>query len=80
VSEATITVMLHAHLRHHNGGREELRLPHRPGATVADYIASLAIPGHEYMGVVLDGELTDRLDQVPAPGAVVELVPAVTGG
>jgi hypothetical protein len=80
VSDATITVMLHAHLRHYNGGREELRLPHREGATVADYIEGLAIPGHEYMGVVLNGVLTDRLDRVPGPGAVVELVPAVTGG
>jgi len=77
---ATITMVLHAHLRHHNGGQERLELPHREGATVADYVAAAAIPGHEFMGVVLDGELMTRLDRVPEPGATVELVPAVTGG
>ena len=77
---ATISVILHAHLRHHNGGEERLTMPHRPGATVADYVAQLAIPSHEFMGVVLDGELTSELDRVPRPGATLELVPAVTGG
>jgi hypothetical protein len=78
--EATITVVLHAHLRHHNKGVERLVVPHRPGATVADYVEALAIPGHEFMGVVLDGELMTALDRVPGPGATLELVPAVTGG
>jgi sulfur carrier protein ThiS len=77
---ATITVVLHAHLRHHNGGEERLTVPHRPEATVADYVAALAIPGHEFMGVVLDGELMTALDGVPEQGATLELVPAVTGG
>jgi len=81
VSEAdTITVLLHAHLRHYNGGEEELRLPHQEGSTVQAYLDSLAIPQHEYMGVVLDGTLTGDLSLVPAAGAVLELVPAMSGG
>jgi len=47
---------------------------------VADYIEGPGIPGHELMGIVLDGELSVALDRVPAAGALLELVPAVTGG
>ncbi len=72
--------MLHAHLRHYNQGSEETSLPFAPGATVADYLAQLSIPGHEYMGVVIDGTLTSDTTQVLEPGARLELVPAMSGG
>lgn len=77
---ATVRVMLHAHLRHHNGGAEELILPHRPGATIEAYLAQLTVPAHEFMGVVLDGELSGDLTRVPGPGSTVELIPAMSGG
>ena len=76
----TITVLLHAHLRHYNQGSEETTLPFVDGATVAEYLDRLAIPGHEYMGVIVDGTLTgDKSIELPA-GATLELVPAISGG
>ncbi len=80
MAEATLRILLHAHLRHYNEGREETSLPFRDGATVAEYLATLAIPGHEFAGVVLDGELTGDTAQVPGPDSVLELVPAMSGG
>ncbi len=80
MAAATITVMLHAHLRHYNGGVEALTVDHLPGTAVQGYLDRLAIPRHEYMGVVLDGELTGDLSRVPGPGAVLELIPAMSGG
>lgn len=77
---APVRVMLHAHLRHYNHGSEETTLPFAPGATVADYLERLAIPRHEYMGVVVDGTLTGDTSIVLAPGAVLELMPAISGG
>ena len=38
------------------------------------------IMGHEFAGVVLDGELTGDTAQVPGPDSVLELVPAMSGG
>jgi len=76
----TIRVVLHAHLRHHNGGAEELTLAHRAGATIESYLAQLTVPRHEFMGVVLDGELSGDLSRVPGPGSTLELIPAMSGG
>jgi len=75
-----IRVLLHAHLRHYNQGDDQTTLPYSPGATVADYLGRLAIPGHEYMGVVVNGTLTGDTSIVLAPGSVLELVPAISGG
>ena len=75
-----VRILLHAHLRHHNGGEEETSLPFMPGASVGDYLAQLAIPEHEFMGLVLDGRLTGDRSLVPEPGSVLELVPAMSGG
>lgn len=75
-----IKIMLHAHLRHHNGGREALSLPYCAGATIAEYLTQLAVPEHEFMGVVLDGELSGDRGRVPGPGSVLELIPAMSGG
>lgn len=77
---STVRVVLHAHLRHHNGGREELILPHREGATIEAYLAQLSVPSHEFMGVVLDGELSGDLTRVPGRGSTLELIPAMSGG
>ena len=79
-AEASVRIVLHAHLRHHNQGQEQLTLPHCPGASIADYLAQLTVPPHEFMGVVLDGELSGDLSRVPAVGSVVELIPAMSGG
>ena len=73
-------MVLHAHLRHHNDGQEELTLPHQPGATIEAYLAQLSVPRHEFMGVVLDGELSGDMTRVPAPGSTLELIPAMSGG
>lgn len=78
--EATLRILLHAHLRHYNDGREETSLPFRAGATVAEYLATLDIPGHEFAGVVLDGELTGDTSRIPRVDSVLELVPAMSGG
>jgi hypothetical protein len=75
-----IQVVLHAHLRYYNDGDEETSLPFVEGASVADYVAQLSIPDHEFMGVVLDGTLTGDLGLVPGAGARLELVPAMSGG
>ena len=80
VSEAVVQVVLHAQLRYYNDGQEELTLPFVDGSTIADYVGRLPIPDHEFMGVVLDGTLTGDLDLVPAAGARIELVPAMSGG
>lgn len=72
--------LLPAQIRRYNGGVEEASLPWVQGATVADYVARLAIPAHEFMGVVLDGTLTGDLARVPGPGSRLELVPALSGG
>lgn len=77
---STVRVVLHAHLRLHNGGEEELSLPHRSGATIEDYLSQLTIPPHEFMGVVLNGELSGDLTRVPGPGSILELIPAMSGG
>ena len=77
---AVIQILLHAQLRYYNGGDERLVLPWRDGATIRDYIDPLQIPGHEWMGTVLDGELSSDLDRVPGPGSTLELVPAMSGG
>ena len=76
----TIEVLLHAQLRYYNGGSEETSLPHTPGATVAEYLEQLAIPDHEYMGLIIDGTLTTKTTAVLAPGTVLELMPAMSGG
>ena len=76
----TVRVVLHAHLRYYNDGDEELSLPFVQGSSIADYVAGLEIPEHEFMGVVLDGTLTGDLELVPAAGARIELVPAMSGG
>ncbi len=78
--EESLRILLHAHLRHYNEGREETSLPFRAGATVAEYLAVLDIPGHEFAGVVLDGELTGDVTLVPQRDSVLELVPAMSGG
>lgn len=75
-----VHILLFAQLRHYNGGEEGLDLPWRKGATIRDYIDVLQIPGHEWMGTVLDGELSGDLDRVPGPGSTLELVPAMSGG
>ena len=77
---AVIKVRLPAQLRHYNDGSEETTLPHSAGATIADYIEKLDIPGHEYMGVFIDGTLTGDHSLVLEPGAELELVPAMSGG
>lgn len=75
-----IVVILHAHLRHYNNGNEQTTLPFVTGATVADYLEVLAIPGHEYMGVVVNGTLTGDTTIVLEPGDELGLVPAMSGG
>jgi hypothetical protein len=76
----TIKVLLHAQLRYYNGGREETTLPYTPGATVGDYLDQLDIPGHEHAGVIIDGRLSGDRTIVVGSGAVLELVPAISGG
>ena len=76
----TIKILLRAHLRYNNGGREEIDLPFRAGATIADYLKQLPVPTHEFMGVALDGELSGDLTRIPAAGSVLELIPAMSGG
>ncbi len=78
--EPRVELVLHAQLRYYNDGEEELTLPFVEGSSIADYIARLPIPEHEFMGVVLDGTLTGDLEQVPGAGARIELVPAMSGG
>jgi hypothetical protein len=78
--EQRVQVVLHAQLRYYNDGEEETTLPFAVGSTIADYIARLPIPQHEFMGVVLDGTLTGDLTLVPVAGARIELVPAMSGG
>ena len=80
MSEASVQVVLHAQLRYYNDGEEEMTLPHVAGSSIADYVGQLPIPEHEFMGVVLDGTLTGDLTLVPAAGARIELVPAMSGG
>lgn len=75
-----IQVVLHAQLRYYNDGDENTTLPFVAGSSIADYIAQLTIPEHEFMGVVLDGTLTGDLTLVPTAGARIELVPAISGG
>jgi sulfur carrier protein ThiS len=77
---ASLTLVLHAHLVRHAGGRTRIELPYRAGATLAEYLASLGIPGHEYYAVVRAGALSKDLAAVPAAGEVVELLPAMSGG
>jgi molybdopterin converting factor small subunit len=76
----TIQVLLHAQLRYYNGGSEETTLPFVSGATVTDYVEQLAIPGYEWMGVIIDGTLSNDLSTVLERGTVLELIPAVSGG
>jgi len=76
----TIRVLLHAQLRHYNGGREETMLPYTPGATVGDYLDRLGIPGHEVAGVVIDGRLSGDRTIVLERESVLELIPAISGG
>ena len=61
MGDQRVRVMLHAHLRHYNGGDEESQVAFVPGATLGDYVARIvaqhAIPAHEYHGYVLDGTL-----------------------
>lgn len=73
-------VLLHAHLRYHNDGAVETSVPFRAGATVGDYLAVLAIPEHEFYGVVLDGTLSGDRSLVPMEGSTLELVPAIGSG
>ncbi len=73
-------MLLPAQLRYHNGGEEELRVPYRQGAPLSDYLALLGIPEHEFMGIVLDGELSADRTRVPGPGSTIELVPSMSGG
>lgn len=75
-----VTVVLHAHLARYAGGRERIDLPHRAGAAVIDYVEALGIPPHEYYAVVREGAVSLDLRAVPAPGEVLELLPAVSGG
>ncbi len=75
-----VHVRLHAQLRYYNGGDVELCRPWQAGATIREYIEPLGIPGHEWMGTVLDGELSSDLDRIPEPGSTLELVPAMSGG
>jgi len=77
---ADIRVMLHAQMRHYNGGSEETSLPFVVGATSGDYLERLAIPQHEYMGLIIDGILTNDRTLVLSPGSLLELVPAISGG
>ncbi len=80
MAELRLRVLLHAQLRHYNGGSEETTLPFSRGATVAHYLTLLGIPGHEFAGVVLDGTLTGDTSLVPAEDSVLELMPAMSGG
>ncbi len=75
-----VRVLLHAQLRHYNDGCEETTLPYTLGATVGDYLDQLGIPGHEYAGVVIDGRLNGDRTIVLEPEAVLELLPAISGG
>ena len=75
-----VHVVLHAQLRHYNGGAEAVGWPWRADWTIRDYIDALQIPGHEWMGVVLDGEMSGDVSRVPGPGSTLELVPAMSGG
>ena len=75
-----VRVLLPAHLRHYNDGDEELALPWVEGATLAHYLEVLGIPEHEFMGIVLDGELSADRTRVPDSGSTIELVPAMSGG
>ena len=78
--EPRLRVLLHAHLRLHNDGETETSVPFRPGATVSDYLVVLAIPEHEFYGVVLDGTLSGDRSLVPQEGSTLELVPAIGSG
>ena len=75
-----LRVLLPAQLRYYNGGEDELRMPYQPGAALAEYLAMLDIPEHEFMGVVLDGELSADRTRVPGPDSTIELVPSMSGG
>ncbi|MBN2359661.1 MAG: aldehyde ferredoxin oxidoreductase [Deltaproteobacteria bacterium] len=76
----SVTLVLHANLSRYAGDRERVELPFRPGATIADYVHDVGIPAHEYYAVVHRGEVTRDFNEVPATGAVVELLPLVSGG
>jgi sulfur carrier protein ThiS len=75
-----VTLVLHANLSRYQDGRERIALPFRTGATIADYVKELGVPAHEYYAVVYRGAVTKDLSEVPAMGAVVELLPMVSGG
>ncbi len=78
--EGHLRVLLHAHLRFHNDGEVESSVRYRPGATIAEYLAELAIPEHEFYGVVLDGILSGDRSLVPQEGSTLELLPAIASG
>jgi hypothetical protein len=75
-----LRVLLPAQLRYYNGGVDETQVRFCQGATLAHYLAVLDIPGHEFMGIVLDGVLSCDLTRVPGPNSVIELVPSMSGG
>ena len=75
-----VTLVLHAHLSRYADDRTHVELPHRAGATIADYVQSLAIPEHEFYAGVRRGVVTRDFRQVPEPGDVIELLPMLSGG
>jgi len=76
----SVTLVLHANLRHHAEGREQIELPFRSGATIADYLQDSGVPDHEYYAVVHRGAVTRDFNAVPRVGDVVELLPVMSGG
>ena len=80
MSSSSVTVVLNAHLSRYAEGRTRVELPHRSGATIADYVRDLGIPAHEYYAVVRRGAVTRDLNEEPTAGEVVELLPVISGG
>ena len=76
----SVTLVLLANLRHYAGGREQIELPFREGATIADYLQESGVPDHAYYAVVYRDAVTRDLDLVPGCGDVVELLPVMSGG
>jgi hypothetical protein len=77
---AVVVLVLHAHLCRYAGDRARLEVPYEAGATVGDYVRRAGIPAHEFYAVVRGGALSKDLGAEPAPGEVVELLPAMSGG